>query len=176
MELSYYGPDEPIPLSLILEIFGLEDALRTLRATTTPDEARRFEGLLACDYAERTLPAFEAYAKRTKWIPDENLPRHAIETARQFLRGETTLDAVDAAVQSASNVAFGLDLDAECEPDDAPIHAAHDAAEAALDAALVALEDREFPRSVLDVVDDTPESEREWQTQRFAELLEKADK
>jgi hypothetical protein len=172
-ELPNHSLDEPIPLTLILQVRGLYDALRALHATTTPDKARRFMGLLVCDYAERTLSAFEVYAKHTKWISDENLPRHAIEIARQFLRGETTRDALVAAVKDATLLAHGIDYDSECEPDDSPIFAARDAVSAAAGAAWVALEAREYPGSILCVVDDTPESEREWQTQHFAELLEK---
>jgi hypothetical protein len=172
-ELANYGLDEPIPLTLILQVCGLYDALRTLHATTTPDEARRFMGLLACDYAERILSAFEVYAKHIKWISDKNLPRHAIETARQFLRGETTQDVLVTAVRDASLLAYGIDLDSECEPDDSPIYTALDAVQAAADAAWIALEAREYPGGILCVVDDTPESEREWQIQHFAELLEK---
>jgi hypothetical protein len=56
------------------------------------DQQRR---LLACDYAERVLPLFEAQ------YPDDDRPRQAIQVARQFANGQATeeemLEARDAA-------------------------------------------------------------------------------
>jgi hypothetical protein len=56
------------------------------------DRERR---LLACDYAERVLPLFEAQ------YPSDDRPRQAIEVARRFANGQATeeemLEARDAA-------------------------------------------------------------------------------
>jgi hypothetical protein len=189
MELSYYGPDEPIPLSEILEIFGLEDALRTLWMTTTPNEAKRFAGLLACDYVEHILPTFENLhgigISVTSGVVDDNYlawlgqwrswPRRAIETARQFLRGETTRDAVVAAAGDIDELVFLLDISTESEPKHSPICTARDIADATANAVRAALGRREYS-NILNIVRNTPENEREWQTRHFSEMLETFDK
>ncbi|MDZ4248657.1 MAG: hypothetical protein U0990_01015, partial [Candidatus Nanopelagicales bacterium] len=72
-----WGLDDPIPLTRILELRGLDDALWCLVAVLPEEETARdkLAHLLACDYAERVLGLFEtAY-------PDDKRPRQAIETA-----------------------------------------------------------------------------------------------
>ena len=92
-----WGADTPVPLSEILEVCGLDDALWCLKIVTEP--ADKEIRLLACDYAERVLPIFE------KRYPDDKRPRQAIETSRRFAIGEATQDELDATRAAAWDAA-----------------------------------------------------------------------
>ena len=95
-----WGGDTPIPLTEVLDVLGLDDALWCLRCTTEPSD--RFSRLLACEYAEHVLPVFESYC------PEDNRPRCLIEVTRKFADGQATMaelqDAGDAA-EAASRAA-----------------------------------------------------------------------
>jgi len=56
--------------------------------------------LFACDCAERALPLFEAER------PDDMRPRRAIEVARAYAKGETTLEELRAARAAAWDAAW----------------------------------------------------------------------
>ena len=75
-----------IPLSLILEVNGLDDAIWALRAVPKSQAAERdrIARLFACGCAEAVLPIFE------REHPDDERPRKAIETARRFVVGDAT--------------------------------------------------------------------------------------
>ena len=97
-----WGENNPFPLSEVLEVCGLDDALWCLRIVIEP--ADREVRLLACDYAERVLSIWE------KRFPDDKRPRQAIETSRRFAEGKATRDelvkaeaaAVEAAVEATA--------------------------------------------------------------------------
>ncbi len=55
--VSTYGEDTPIPLTKIVEVCGLQDALWALRCTR--ENSDRLARLFACDCAERVLPIWE---------------------------------------------------------------------------------------------------------------------
>ena len=92
-----YGEDTPIPLSRILTINGLADALWALRCVVPKDVAERdsLARLLACDYAEHVLPLYK------QQYPTDRRPHEAIETARRFVRGEASLGELVAAEKAA---------------------------------------------------------------------------
>jgi hypothetical protein len=134
---SRYRPvadDEPIPLTAVLAVNGIYDALWCLRATTAPcDQLAR---LLAADFAEHVLHLFEmAY-------PDDPAPRRAIEVARRFATGRATDDKRRAAAEAAAFAAAAAKAAAkaaEAADDDAAAkvpHIADTAARAAYDALL----------------------------------------
>ena len=98
--------------------------------------------LFACDCAERALPLFE------KKYPDDKRPRIAIETARRFALGEASkqeLAAAGGARAAARGAAWAAAWAA--------------AGDAARGAAWAAARGAACP------------AEREWQTQRFMQLL-----
>jgi hypothetical protein len=70
------------------------------------DRERR---LLACDYAERVLPLFEA------GYPGDHRPRHAIDAARRFANGQATeeemLEARDEAWLASEMASFDRPVD-----------------------------------------------------------------
>ena len=95
--ISKYGASTPIPLAEVLTSNGLDDALWCLRAVLDTEIATRdrLSRLLACDYAERALPIFEAT------YPDDNRPRQAIEVARRFADGQASPEELAAARDAA---------------------------------------------------------------------------
>lgn len=127
--VTKYGKHTPITLVQILETNGLSDALWALRAV--PEDQKpardRLARLLACDYAERRLPIFEAKH------PDDLRPRQAIEVARRYANGDATLAAAWAAARAAAGDAWA----AWAARDGWAAWAARDAGDAA-DAAWVA--------------------------------------
>jgi hypothetical protein len=160
---SPVSDDEPIPLTDVLEVNGIDDALWCLHATTEPCE--EFIKLLARVFAEHVLPLFEAK------FPDNPAPqraietaRRAIETARRFARGDyTAYDAYradEAAVAAAraaraavAHVAYEVAY-ANASAEAAAARAVADALGAAQDAAAAAAA-----------------VERQWQAKRFKEAL-----
>jgi hypothetical protein len=79
-----YGKTTPITLLQILDICGLNDALWALRTCGPTNSRDRFARELACDYAARALPIWDAK------YPEDKRPAQAIEVARLFARGEAT--------------------------------------------------------------------------------------
>jgi len=72
-------------------------------------ERDRVSRLMACEFAERALPAFELA------IPDDNRPRIAIETARHFLNGvASTADLKQAEKEVARSRHVAEKLYVEC--------------------------------------------------------------
>jgi hypothetical protein len=165
-KLARYKPDEPIPLTRILEIVGLDDTLRTLSATTTPDKAARFAACLACDYAEHLLPAYE----RTN--PDDDCMRYAMGMTRRFLRGDATQDDLMELLDGVYRAAYGADIDAECDDEGGQFCWASDAADVIASVVAIAAKSADYLTNLPYLVEDLPESEREWQARHLAELLE----
>jgi hypothetical protein len=87
-----YDHDAPIGLDYILDTNGLDDALWALRATV--EDSTVFSWLLACEYAERTLPIWE------RVYPDDMRPRRCIDVARRYVLGEATAKEMDEAAQA----------------------------------------------------------------------------
>ena len=100
-ELRKRGHKGAIPLALILEVNGLDDALWALCAVPMRQkkERDRLARLVACDYAERALPAYEAE------YPGDSRPRDTISCARSFANGEAT-GAELAASRTAASAAY----------------------------------------------------------------------
>ena len=96
-----YGEDTPIPLTRILEIRGLEDALCCLRNVLPEEQGRRdiLARLLACNYAEHIAPRWQAPIGIV-WKPSDT-----IEVVRRFARGEATTEELRTAEASAEAVA-----------------------------------------------------------------------
>jgi len=171
-----YGKDTPVPLDKILGVCGLDAALWCLRCILEP--ADREIRLLACDFAEHTISIFE------EKYPNNKQPRQIIEISHKFAEGKATqreLDAAWAAVTDAATDAFWADEDAARDA----VWAAEDAAWAAVDAteaAAGAAEDaawvaadaaRVAARTAAGVAsaDAACAAERQWQEQKFREML-----
>jgi len=93
-----YGDNTKTPLTKILEVCGLQDALWCLRCTIEPSKDFSIE--LACRYAEHTLHFFEDK------YPDDKRPRQAIEAARNCITDKSAAaraawDTGDAAARAA---------------------------------------------------------------------------
>ena len=69
-----YGKDTPIPLSKVVEVCGLMDAIWALRCTIEPSENLLIEFVCRC--AEHVLHFYEDK------YPDDKRPRQAITAAR----------------------------------------------------------------------------------------------
>ncbi len=103
--VTAYGKTTPIPLTVILDSNGLDDALWCLSAVLPEEEQERdkLARLLACDYAEHVLHIYEAK------YPDDQRPRRAIEVARRYAMGDasrTELAAAWSAAGSAGSAAW----------------------------------------------------------------------
>jgi hypothetical protein len=107
----------------------------------------------AADCAEHSLPIFE------QRYPDDKRPRQAIEAARAYMRGEISLEALQAARNEARKAA-----DADAYAADATVYAAY-AAYAYADAAAYAA----YAAYAADAA--ARKQERAWQARRLAELL-----
>jgi len=142
-----YGKDTPVPLDKILDVCGLDAALWCLCCVIEP--ADREIRLLTCDFAEHTLPIFEAE------YPNNKQPRQTIEISRKFAEGKATQRELAA----AGNAAW----DAAAVARAAAWAAAAAAREAAGDAA------REAARDAAS--DASWAAERQWQEARFREML-----
>ena len=148
-----YGRDTPVPLGKILDVCGLDAALWCLCCVIEP--ADREIRLLACDFAEHTLPIFEAE------YPNDKRPRQAIEVSRKFAEGEATRKDLAAAWAAAGAVARDI-LAAAWAARDAAWDAAKDVARDILDAAWAARDA---------TWDADRDAERQWQEQKFREML-----
>jgi len=84
-----YGKDTPIPLTEILDVLGIDDALWCLRCTI--EDTEKESRLLACDYAEHVLHIYE------QRHPNDKRPRIAIEVSRRYAQGEATRSELNAA-------------------------------------------------------------------------------
>jgi len=71
-----------------------------LLAKTGGEAGRRMCVELACDFADRVLPIFEAK------YPDDKRPRTAIETTRKWLLGEATIEEVRLATYVCASAAY----------------------------------------------------------------------
>jgi hypothetical protein len=166
--LAYLGKskadDAPLSLLTVLESNGLDDALWCLRVVEGHDAAIR---LFACDCAERVLPIFE------RSQPGDSRPRHAIETARRFARGEATSEEKDAAGDAAWAAAWAAAGDAAGA---AAWAAAGDAARAAAGAAAWAAARAAAWAAARAAAGDAAgdaawDAERQWQTQRLRQII-----
>ena len=90
-----YGMDTPITLLHILDLCGVDDAIWALRACLPLQQ--HFVRELACDYAARVLPIFEAN------YPDDHRPSKCIEVARRYARGEASEAELSVARDAAWN-------------------------------------------------------------------------
>ena len=95
--ITKYGKDTPITLLQILDINGLDDTLWALRACPGSE---RFSRLLACDYAEHVLHAYE-----TRY-PNDDRPQKAIETSRRYAYGKATMKELKAAWKDARSATW----------------------------------------------------------------------
>jgi hypothetical protein len=120
-----FNPDAPINLLTILKKNGLNDALEALCATS--ENCDKVAYLMAADFAESTLHIFEA--KR----PDDDRPRKAIQSKRDFAHGRIGADSMAAAWVAARDAAMEASLEAAGDTaGDVSIAAARDAAWAAV--------------------------------------------
>lgn len=85
-----WGDVRPFPVEEVLDLLGLDDALWALFVVDEP-----VWRLLACEFAERVLPAWEAYA------PADTRPRDAIQAARRYARGEVEAAPAAGAARAA---------------------------------------------------------------------------
>lgn len=140
---------------------SIQDYFWFIRRQPLNDDHKKDLQLLAIEYAERVLPIFEAK------YPEDNRPRAAIETAKLYIYGEATLDALKEASRSAVAAAYAdaaTDYTAyAADAAYAAAYAAVAAVDAAVDAAAVA-----NAAAVAAVADA---SERSWQKQRLAKLM-----
>jgi hypothetical protein len=187
--VTKWGKDTPFPLSEVLEVCGLNDALWALRIVIEP--ADREMRLFACDCAKRVLPIFE------EEYPEDNRPRRAIETARRFALGKATQEELAAAAEAAwaaavevartveatrtvAEAAYKAAWAAEAAAETArAVDKAAWAAEAASGAAAEAAAGataRARVRAAAVASETTSgagwDAEREWQKKRFIELLD----
>ena len=95
-----YGDNTLLPVSRILDINGVSDALWALRACDMSQEDESAVYLLACDYAEHALHIFEDNH------PDNPYPRAAIEARRAWVRREISDEELKCAADAAANTAF----------------------------------------------------------------------
>ena len=122
---------------------------------TLDDLTEQEQRLIAADFAEHVLPLFEAD------YPDDDRPRKAIEAARAFVRGQITIEQLEAARDAAWAAASAA---ASAAARDAALAATRDAAlAAARDAAWAAAGDaaRAAARAA------AGDAERAWQQQRI---------
>ena len=151
--VARWGKDTPFPLSEVLEVCGLKDALWALQIVIEPadNEIRLF----ACDCAERVLPIFE------KEYPNDKRPRQAIGVSRKFALGQATLKDLKAAEAAvwAAKAASGI---ATWATRAAARAASGAAAETATWAARAAAETATWSARA---------AEREWQKAKLMEML-----
>ena len=152
---------------------SVSDYLWFIRKQSLNDDHRKDLQFLAIEFAERALPIFEIE------YPDNKSPRAAIETAKLYLSGESTLDALRearrAAYAAAANANAADAYAAAAYAAAYAAHAAHAAADAAADAANAAdaAADATYANAyaAYAVADAAAAAERSWQKQRLAELV-----
>jgi hypothetical protein len=100
-----WGMSRPIPVAMIAESNGLDDALWVLRNAVKGEQADRdrFMRLLACDFAEHVLPIFE------KKYPNDKRPHEAIRMGRLFAEGKCTAEDLIIARRTAAAAAAVAD-------------------------------------------------------------------
>jgi hypothetical protein len=141
----------------------ISDCLWFVRKQSLNDDRKKDLQFLAIEFAERVLPIFEAR------YPDDNRPRTAIETAKLYLSGESTLYALKeartatfaAAANAAACAAYAAAAAAA-----AAAYAAADAADPDADAADAAAVAAAAAANAAAYA-----AERPWQKQRLAELM-----
>lgn len=150
-----YGKDTPIPLIQVLDIRGLDDALWCLQCVLPSEvEGRdRQARLLACDYAE-LMAHFWVAVPGVLWQPADT-----ISVSRRYARGQATPGEL-AAARTAASLAVRIAAEYEGFAAWAARLATRTAAE---DAGWAAWAARPAARTA---------AEREWQIQRFREMLE----
>ena len=84
-----YGRKTPIPLTVVLDVLGLNTALWWLEHTL--EDSARIDRLLAADYAEHMLKHFEEGCQKAVGRLKE-----LIEAARRFARGEILEPEIEA--------------------------------------------------------------------------------
>ena len=147
---------------------SISDYFWFIRRQPLNDDHKKDLQLLTVDFAEHVLPVFESK------YPDDKRPRAAIETARLYLSGESTLDALkearraDAAAYAAAYAAAAYAAD-----DAAYAYAAYAAADAAAYAAAYAVADAAAYAAYAAAAYAAAYAERSWQKQRLAELMVK---
>jgi len=161
-----YGGYTKTPLTKILEVCGLQDALWCLRCTIEPSKGFSIE--LACRYAEHTLHFFEDR------YPDDKRPRQAIDAARNCITDKSNaVSAARAAARAARAAASAVWATAS---------AARAAANAAWAAASAARDTRDAAASAASAASAARagaagaaarDAEIEWQTKIFIEMLNK---
>jgi len=159
--IAKWGNNTPFPLSEVLEVCGLNDAIWALRIVIEP--AEKEIRLFACDCAERVLPIYE------KQYPDDQRPRQAIETARRFAIGKATPEELHAAGATAGATAAGATAGATAAA--LAASAAALAASAAGAAACAALAANAAGAAACAAL-AAGAAEREWQKERFIKLLD----
>ena len=178
-----YGRDTPIPLTKIIEVLGLQDALWCLSVTTV--DSSRFTRLLTCEFAGHVLGNFE------RWSPDDMCPRETIEVSRRFAGGLASSEELRSAAYSAAYSARSAVYSARCAVYSAAYSAAESAESAAYSAAASAAasaaESAAYSarRAAASAAESAAYSATEsgaasaaysaaesaWQTQRFLEML-----
>lgn len=158
-----YGAQTPIDLRTVLVSNGLGDALWCLRAVPAQEEPARdrLARLFACDCAEHALPQYEAA------YPGDSRPRDAIAVARRYATGAATGEELGAAA-GAAGAAWEAARAAAWEAAGEAAVAARAARAAAWEAAWEAAGAAAWAA----VGEAAREAEKQWQTQRFRELLE----
>ena len=168
-----YGSYTKTPLTKILEVCGLQDALWCLRCTIEPSKGFSIE--LACRYAEHTLHFFEDR------YPDDKRPRQAIDAARNCITDKSNaVSAARAAARAARAAASAVWATASAAR--AAANAAWAAASAAWAATSAARDTRDAAASAASAASAARagaagaaarDAEIEWQTKIFIEMLNK---
>ena len=101
--------DRPLPLLEILDRCGMSDLHRAAQFVPPEQEAERDRvfRLLACDYAEESLPTWDAFA------PTDHRVRDCIATMRRYAVGEATEEERSAAWSAAESAAGSAAWSAE---------------------------------------------------------------
>ena len=97
--INTYGRDKPIPLTVVLDSNGIDDALWCLRATTEP-----------CDKFARLLAV--AYARRVQHLVADQRSIAALDVAERYAHGQATADELAAAGAAARAAAWAAARDA----------------------------------------------------------------
>jgi hypothetical protein len=153
-----YGAHTLIPLTKVIEVCGLQDALWALRFTTeNSDKPAR---IFACDCAWRVLPFYESK------YPGDTRVRNCIKTARKFALGDATKEERLAAYSAAWAAAWAAWSAAESAAWSAAWSAAESAAWSAARAAA-----RAAAYSARSAAESARSAELAWQKEHFIELL-----